>query len=366
MNEPASLAAELASLPPEVESTFAALGFGKRWLIERACAIGRSNQISATLAAPPPLLAWRPSTEDFARGQQILARGEVAICVLAGGMATRMSSVCKALVEFAPGLTFLDARLREQAAIGRQFGATPPLWLMVSQATAAPVERALVERRAESATTFAQNVSLRLLPNGSLFRLASGLPSLHATGHGDVVDGLRRSGLLQRFVEGGGRYVFIANLDNLGATLDPVLIGHFATQDAPLAVELCDKQPGDRGGIPVVVNGATQILEEFRLPVTFDPTQVSVFNTNTMLADARALLACDVPWSWFSVEKTVEERRVIQFERLLGEITGALPTSYVRVPRDGSDSRFLPVKDANELELRRATIVAVLKIRGIL
>ena len=34
--------------------------------------------------------------------------------VLAGGMATRMGGVVKALVEIVPGLTFMDARLAER------------------------------------------------------------------------------------------------------------------------------------------------------------------------------------------------------------------------------------------------------------
>ena len=49
------------------------------------------------------------------QGREAIARGEPALCVLAGGMATRMGVVVEALVEIAPGVTFLDARLAEQA-----------------------------------------------------------------------------------------------------------------------------------------------------------------------------------------------------------------------------------------------------------
>ena len=49
------------------------------------------------------------------QGREAIARGEPALCVLAGGMATRMGVVVEALVELAPGVTFLDARLAEQA-----------------------------------------------------------------------------------------------------------------------------------------------------------------------------------------------------------------------------------------------------------
>ena len=44
-------------------------------------------------------------------------------------------------------------------------------------------------------TTFEQNVSLRLTPEGALFLDEHGQPSVYSTGHGDLPDALRRSGL---------------------------------------------------------------------------------------------------------------------------------------------------------------------------
>ena len=48
--------------------------------------------------------------------------GELALVVLAGGMATRMGGVVKALVEAAPGVTFLDARLAERDLLAARAG----------------------------------------------------------------------------------------------------------------------------------------------------------------------------------------------------------------------------------------------------
>jgi UTP--glucose-1-phosphate uridylyltransferase len=73
-----------------------------------------------------------------------------------------------------------------------------------------------------------------------------------------------------------------------------------------------------------------------------------------------------VRYHWFEVEKKVGERVAVQFERLLQELTSALPSAYVRVPRDGVGSRFLPVKDFDELVARRGEIRAVAKARGML
>jgi UTP--glucose-1-phosphate uridylyltransferase len=118
---------------------------------------------------------------------------------------------------------------------------------------------------------------------------------------------------------------------------------------------------GDVGGIPVRLDGRPVVLEDFRLPAGFDRDSVPYFNTNTFIADASALDALDADWSWFRVEKTVDGRPAVQFERLVGELTSWLDSRFVLVPRDGAGSRFLPAKSWDELERSRAQIAARLK-----
>ena len=66
------------------------------------------------------------------------------------------------------------------------------------------------------------------------------------------------------------------------------------------------------------------VLEEFRIPPSFDPATVRVFSTNTFHIDANALLEPPLDWTYFTVEKKVEDKKVIQFERLLGELHALL------------------------------------------
>jgi UTP--glucose-1-phosphate uridylyltransferase len=108
------------------------------------------------------------------------------------------------------------------------------------------------------------------------------------------------------------------------------------------------------------------VLEEFRLPADFDPDRVPVFATNTFHLDARALLTLNMEWTYFVVEKTVDGRAAVQLERLVNELTRALPTRYLRVPRTGAASRFLPVKDRDELERRQSEIEVVARARGMI
>jgi UTP--glucose-1-phosphate uridylyltransferase len=369
---------QVQALPPDVQERLSHYGFDP----ERLFALGAkleageidSGVVSGKLEAPapgdvvtPPAAGTAEHRAQTERGERALREGKVALVVLAGGMATRMGGVVKALVEALPGKTFLDIRLAEIDALGRRYGKTPPFWLMTSDATDAGIRQALGARLdGYGVATFTQNLSLRLTPDGKLFLGADQRPSEHAPGHGDLPDALRQSGLLSRLVERGGELVLITNLDNLGATLDPALIGFHLSHPSPITSEVVDKLEDDRGGIPVRVDGKLRILEEFRIPSSFDPSSVRVFNTNTFYVDARALLELQMNWRFFAVKKKVGDAPVIQFERIINEITGELSTVYLRLPREGAASRFLPVKDPAELERRRPEILAVGRARGIL
>jgi UTP--glucose-1-phosphate uridylyltransferase len=355
---------QLAELDPELLAGLREHGFRPEQLLEWAELIplgADRNRVSGSVQPPAPGDVSRPPEADTDEGRELaglgmraLAEGRLALAVLAGGMATRMGGVVKALVEALPGRTFLDLRLAERAHWASRSGGRLQLWVMSSAATDGPL-RAALAGAGPDVHVFEQSASLRLTPDGDLFRDAEGRPSPHATGHGDLPDALVRSGLLERFVAGGGRYVWIANLDNLGAGVDPLLLGWHIQSGGPLTVEVAARG-GDVGGIPVRWNGRPVVLEDFRLPAGFDREQVDVFNTNTLLADARALLDLRMPWTYFTVRKQVDGLPAVQFERLVGELTSGLDSRFIEVPRSGPGSRFLPVKDTAELEARRADI----------
>jgi UTP--glucose-1-phosphate uridylyltransferase len=300
-------------------------------------------------------------------GAQALKAGHVALLVLAGGMATRMGGVIKALVDAVPGQTFLDLRRAEVRALERRYQAVPPLWLMTSHSTDAGIRAALGdELDGHTIATFTQHLSLRVTPKGDVFFDEKGRPSEHAPGHGDLPDALRESGLLEAFVKRGGKVIMVTNIDNMGGTLDPLVIGFHLAHGKPVTAEVVDKLPSDRGGIPADVDKQLCVLEEFRIPPSFDPATVRVFNTNVFHLDAPTILGLDIPWTFFTVKKKLGEQSVVQFERLVNEVTSYLPTAYLHVPRNGVASRFLPVKDNEELALRVPEIFAVARARGIL
>ncbi len=373
-----SIEAELAALSPKLRERLSAAGFRDDRLISLSRALAdkaalfAKNKLSGEVIPPrDEELATLPArdSEEGRRlvelGQGAIDRGELAFCVLAGGMATRMGGVVKALVEAFDQKTFLDLRLAENKSAGARAKSPVPLWLMTSEATDKAIREALAARSAPShVEVFMQDLGLRLTPEGSIFIEDDGDPSVYATGHGDFLDALRRTSLLDQFVARGGKTVWVANLDNLGASIDPLVLGCFLDSKKEVMVEVCEKAKGDRGGIPVRAQGKLQVVEEYRLPDGFSGDSVRVFNTNTFLVSANALAKLDMPSSYYAVEKKVEGRVAIQFERLLQELTAFLDAGYVIVPREGSASRFLPVKDHDELARRRDEIHEVARARG--
>ena len=291
------------------------------------------------------------------RGQQAIDAGHVGVVILAGGMATRFGGVVKAIVPVTKGRSFLDLKLAD-------IPASVPRYVMTSFATHDRIAQQLVDEKL-AAEVFPQLVSLRLTPAGELFHEDDGSLSPYATGHGDLTFALRASGVLEKFRARGGKYLYMSNVDNLGATLDPAIIGAHIARGAKITAEVVRKEKGDKGGAPARVDGVPQIVEAFRFPPSFDQDSIPLFNTNTFVFDADAIDR-DFELTFFRVEKKVGDARVIQFERLVGQLTAFVPSFFLEVPRSGPDGRFQPVKDPEELEQRRGDIEEILRAREII
>jgi UTP--glucose-1-phosphate uridylyltransferase len=314
-----------------------------------------ANLVRGEIEPPAPgdithLLAPGDPGYDDAReaGLEALARDEVAQVILAGGMATRFGGVVKAVLGAVDGKSFLEAKLDQTAALEERLGCRIPVALMTSFATDDAIRAHVAERGLGEPLVFSQFVSLRLEASGELFRDAEGNSSLYAPGHGDLFQALQRSGTLAALRELGVRTVTISNVDNLGARVDPVVVGSHLLASKPLTIEVAFKE-GDMGGAPVRVDGRLQLVEGPRFPPVFDQDRAPVFNTNTALFDIDAL-GIDYDLTWLYVEKTVGERKAVQLERLYHEVSALVPTQYLEVPRRGPRGRFSPIKTPADLE----------------
>jgi UTP--glucose-1-phosphate uridylyltransferase len=281
-------------------------------------------------------------------GLAALARNEVAQVILAGGMATRFGGVVKAVLTAVDGKSFLEAKLIQTAALEERLSCRVPVALMTSFATDDAIRAHVSERQLGEPFVFHQFVSLRLEATGELFADTEGRASLYAPGHGDLFQALRRSGALAALREAGVRTVTISNVDNLGARVDPVVVGAHLVGGKPLTCEVARKE-GDMGGAPVRVDGRLQLVEGPRFPPDFDQALTPVFNTNTALFEIDAL-DVDYDLTWLYVQKSVDDRTAVQLERLYHEASALVPTQYLEVPRRGPRGRFSPIKTPADLD----------------
>jgi UTP--glucose-1-phosphate uridylyltransferase len=326
------------------------------------------NVVRGELRAPPPgtirqlpgsrTKAWK---ELQKRGSEALARGELGVAILNGGMATRFGGVVKGIVDvLGHGRSFLALAMQDVRDAERRFGGKVPVFLMNSFATDEATKEHFARHQdfglgPAQVHHFTQFVSVRLDKHGEILRLPGGGVSPYGTGHGDFPQAFRGSGLLASFVQGGGRWLLVRNVDNLGARIDPVILGHHISTGAAVTVELVPKWPDDVGGAPYLLDDRVQLVEQLRFPPDFRPDVVDVFNCNTFTFTAAALDR-DFDLGWYWVEKSADGKKAVQVEHLIGEVTRELDTNYLRVRRSGRESRFLPVKTPEDLEAAREEI----------
>jgi UTP--glucose-1-phosphate uridylyltransferase len=282
------------------------------------------------------------------RGREALRAGQVAVAVLNGGMATRFGGAVKGVMEALGGRSFLEIKHAQARAEGA------PFLIMNSFATHRATLDALSQQGIDGdVEPFLQSVSIRLTTAGVPYRDAEARLSLYAPGHGDFPQALRASGLLERLGDRGVRVVMLSNVDNLGADLDPLIVGYHLESGRELSCEVAPTAEGDAGGSPARVGDGVEIVEGFRFPEGFDFSRQHYLATNSFLLSL-SLLAAPHELSWFYVEKKVAGETVVQMEHLVNELSARVPSNYLAVPRDGEQGRFFPVKTLDDLEALRS------------
>lgn len=358
--------------------------------LQRAFRAGEVSRERSRLAAPPrpldpadrrlrPLAAGDPATRAawVAAGEAAIRRGEVAVLILNGGLATRFGGVVKGVVpvlEGEPERSFLALKLAAIRRVAAACGGAVPTLVMSSFATR---EASLAHLEAiawggipaADRHAFEQSVLPRIGLDGAPLFTRPGAEHLAASelfaapGHGDTLRAAVQSGVVERLRARGVAHVLVSNVDNLGAVLDPLHLGRHleaVAAGAALSVEVVPRIPGDVGGCVVEVEGRAQIVEWFRIPAGTDPARYHHFNTNTLWLTLDAL-AAEPPLDYFPVHRALrwgdEEIEAVQFEQLIGQITEHAPAAYLEVDRA---ERFVPIKTREDLAAAEPWIRALI------
>ncbi len=303
--------------------------------------------------------------EEF--GQRAMFR--TVVIKLNGGLGTSMGlSKAKSLLEVRPGLTFVDLIARQVLAQRSRWGSEIPFLVMNSFRT-----------REDSLAALSRYEGLALdLP---LDFLQNKVPRIDAEswepvewpedselewcppGHGDLYVALKSSGMLERLLRKGIRYAFISNADNLGAILDPRILGWMVQNRIPFAMEVAARTDADRKGGHLAERDGQLILREVaQCPADErnefeDVSKHPYFNTNNLWVDLQALSDLfdrhpqGLPLSVICNEKAISPKndsspRCYQLETALGSAIECFEGARALVvPRD----RFSPVKTTNDL-----------------
>ena len=314
-----------------------------------------------------------PDSEAFDQylevGRSAVTRA--AVIKLNGGLGTSMGlDRAKTLLPVRGDLSFLDLISRQVLSLRNQLGTEIPLVLMNSYRTTQDSERVLASypelRVADLPLGFLQNMVPKVLEDGLAPADTEEQLDLGwcPPGHGDLYTAIKGSGLLDHLIQRGIEYAFVSNADNLGAALDPSLLGYMVDQGLDFMLEAADRTPADRKGghLCRFTDGRLALRESAQCPpeeedAFQDVSRHIYFNTNNLwvhLPTLNRLLGEHggfLPLPTVVNRKTLNPRdptspRVVQLETVMGTAISYFPkAAAVRVPR----RRFSPVKNTNDL-----------------
>jgi UDP-N-acetylglucosamine/UDP-N-acetylgalactosamine diphosphorylase len=227
---------------------------------------------------PLPVLAPEKETpEARACGEATLARGEVAVLIVAGGQGTRLGfDHAKGLFPIGPvsGKSLFQIHAEKILARSLRHGATIPLIILTSSATHDETEQYFrVNRRfglPPSEVFFVRQGNMPAVDfaSGKLLMEDKGRVFMSPNGHGGVLPALASSGLLAELPKRGIKHLFYFQVDNpLVKVADPAFLGlHIEAQSEASSKVVRKEDPAEKLGHLVSVCGHCTMIEYTDLP----------------------------------------------------------------------------------------------------
>jgi UDP-N-acetylglucosamine pyrophosphorylase len=317
-------------------------------------------------------------------GDQAKLLSQTAVLKLNGGLGTSMGlEKAKSLLTVKDRKTFLDLIAEQIKYTRKQFNSNVHFVLMNSFSTSDDTNQYLSKSHKE----LLQEEDVELVQNKSPKVDAKTMepmqwpqdPDLEwcPPGHGDIYPSLLGSGMLDRLVQKGIKYLFVSNSDNLGATLDLNLLSYFASSGKDFVMEVAERTSADKKGGHLCkrkADGRLMLRESAMCPdedksAFEDVGKHKFFNTNNLWVNLESLKATlqashgVLKLPLIKNKKTVNPRDsdtpvVFQLETAMGSAIECFDNAgAVVVPRE----RFAPVKTCNDLFALRSDVYDVTK-----
>jgi len=370
--------------------------------------------------------------ENTQRGIDALKNGELAIVTLAGGAGSRWTKgagTVKSLNPFAKFAekhrTFVEVHLAKNRKISKLANRFTPHVFTTSYLTHTAIEQFLEGKDYYGCKDVVElspgkSIGLRIIPTerelrymweempqqlldeqsqkmqeslhnalinwarekGEAEDYTDNLPGqcIHPVGHWYEIPNLLLNGTLQKLLAENPnlKYLYIHNIDTLGANTDPAIFGHFIESKSALSVEVITRKLDDRGGGLAKIDGKVRLIEGLALPNDSIEFGLTYYNSNNTWLDINRLLDAfglshsdlqnmekvkhavremskrmptyitlkDVKKRWGKGQEDIFP--IVQFEKLWGDMT-ALPEfncSYLVVSRN----RGQQLKEVDQLD----------------
>ncbi len=278
-------------------------------------------------------------------GLNALCAGEVAVVTLAAGAGSRWTQgagVVKALHPFCKlggrHRSFIETHLAKSRQLNRLVGTPLPHVFTTSYFSHAATERFLADHgnygyQGPLLLSVGKSIGLRLIPTVRDLRFAwEEMPQqmldvqqqkvrdslrsallqwaqthgeagdytanlaaqcLHPVGHWYEIPNLLRNGTLAKLLEQRPQlqHLVMHNIDTVGMTVDPALLGQHIASGAGLTFEVITRRLEDRGGGLARVDGRLRLVEGLAMPREQDEFNLSYYNSNTCWIHIDQLLA---------------------------------------------------------------------------
>ena len=360
---------EAANLPTPVIDNFLRLYYE----VEK----GQTGIITEEMISPVPDLAKHSDLVAEAKYAELgkKALPELVVCKLNGGLGTGMGlERAKSVLPVKGGLSFNHVVADQLRYYRRTTGCNIPLLHMTSFSTESDIADFMRNYPELSVPGLAPYFNQHRHPKiyaDTLMPANEADESLNwnPPGHGDLYAAMLSTGIVDKLLEAGKRWIFVSNSDNLGATPDLAILGYLVENHIPFLMEVSERTMADSKGGHLAVrraDGRLILREAAQAPKGPDGTPIAefqdirkyrYFNSNSQWGDLLAWRDAArkhggaIPLPLIRNPKTVNPRdsksaKVYQIETAMGAAIEVFEgASAVVIPR----SRFSPVKSTTDL-----------------